>query len=206
MKPEKTCKNHPDREARSFCHHCADDLCNECLQEGPRFYYCRKIKCKKALRDETELYGKKCPSCGANKKFGSIFCHSCGYRLKPVAEREKGDLVTLSRYGNAIEAHLARTKLESQGVLAFVFDEHTISLNPIYDIALGGVRVKIKNSDLKKALKILGPRASGTFWAPSALVLGTHLLSEYVFSALLMVVGALFFCIIKFYYWSLVSG
>jgi hypothetical protein len=73
------------------------------------------------------------------------------------------DLVTIARFSSAIEAHLARTKLESEGIQAFVADEHMIAINPIYDLALGGVKLQIKNSDVERARKSLGDSSNGSF-------------------------------------------
>ncbi len=52
MKPEHTCVNHPGAEIVSFCHHCYDRLCKDCVTEGPEHYYCRKPECLKALESE----------------------------------------------------------------------------------------------------------------------------------------------------------
>jgi hypothetical protein len=76
------------------------------------------------------------------------------------------DLVTIARFSSAIEAHLARTKLESEGIEAFVADEHMISIDPFYDLALGGVKLQTKNSNVKRALKSLGDSSNGSFRPP----------------------------------------
>ena len=39
------CKNHPDRKAINSCHNCKESLCEECLEEGLVYYYCRKPEC-----------------------------------------------------------------------------------------------------------------------------------------------------------------
>ena len=68
---------------------------------------------------------------------------------------EGEDLVTVARFSTAMEAHLARTKLESEGIKAYVADEHIMAINPMYDFALGGVRLKTKSSDVEKAVQCL---------------------------------------------------
>ncbi|HTA77882.1 MAG TPA: DUF2007 domain-containing protein [bacterium] len=70
------------------------------------------------------------------------------------------DLVTVARFSSGMEAQLARTKLESEDIEAYVADEHMMSINPMYDFALGGVRVQTKRSDAERALKILNDFSS----------------------------------------------
>jgi hypothetical protein len=49
--------------------------------------------------------------------------------------------ITLATYIGAWEAHLARTKLESEGIFAFVLDDQIASINWFYSNAVGGVRL-----------------------------------------------------------------
>lgn len=65
------------------------------------------------------------------------------------------ELITLKIFDNSIGAHILRTKLESENIQAFVFDEHSVGINPIYGQALGGVKVKVNESDLEQAELIL---------------------------------------------------
>lgn len=65
------------------------------------------------------------------------------------------ELITLKVFDSAIEAHILRTKLESEQIDAFVFDEHSVGMNPLYGQALGGVKVKIKKEDSIRANEVL---------------------------------------------------
>lgn len=65
------------------------------------------------------------------------------------------ELITLKVLDSSIEAHILRSKLESEDIDAFVFDEHSISMNPLFTQALGGIRLKIRKEDHEKALSIL---------------------------------------------------
>ena len=67
----------------------------------------------------------------------------------------KDELVTISTYSSAIDAHLAKNKLESEGILAFLFDENMVSLNPLYNISVGGIKLKTLQSDRAQALAVL---------------------------------------------------
>ncbi|GAA0194794.1 hypothetical protein GCM10009122_58580 [Fulvivirga kasyanovii] len=64
-------------------------------------------------------------------------------------------LITLKTFDNSIEANLLRSKLESEGVLCFLFDENMVSLNPLYNLTLGGIKLKIREADAQKALQII---------------------------------------------------
>jgi hypothetical protein len=69
-------------------------------------------------------------------------------------------LVTVAAFSLAIEADLARTKLESEGIECFVADEHTVTMNWLYSHAIGGVKLKVWQSDLQRAKEILGRRSA----------------------------------------------
>ncbi len=52
-------------------------------------------------------------------------------------------MVTVASYSFPYEAHIARAQLESEGIPAFVADEHTINMQWLYSDALGGVKVQV---------------------------------------------------------------
>jgi hypothetical protein len=64
-------------------------------------------------------------------------------------------LITVKTFDNAFEAHLLRSKLDSEGIESYVFDENAVTLNPLFNITLGGIKVKIKAGDLNNARKII---------------------------------------------------
>jgi hypothetical protein len=119
-------------------------------------------------------------------------------KLQDTIQTQKhgNDLVTVAKYGNALEAHLASTKLQSRKIKSYVFDENLISLIPVYDIGLGGVRLKVRESDFDKAARVLGNKVRGSFWVPRPLVFATHFFSGYVFG-ILSVAAVLFIFLIK---------
>lgn len=65
------------------------------------------------------------------------------------------ELVTIKTFDNSIEAHLLRSKLRSQDVLCFLFDENIVSLNPLYDLMVGGIKLKVAQSDIEQATEII---------------------------------------------------
>jgi hypothetical protein len=64
-------------------------------------------------------------------------------------------LVTLAAFLNTTEAYLAQSKLESEGIDVFVFDDKLVGVNWLYSNAVGGVKLKVKESDARRAMEAL---------------------------------------------------
>lgn len=64
-------------------------------------------------------------------------------------------LVTIRTFDNSMDAHIFRTKLESVGIRCYLFDDTMVSLNPIYNVALGGIKLKVSDADAIKARKVI---------------------------------------------------
>ncbi len=64
-------------------------------------------------------------------------------------------LITIKTFENPIQAHIIKTRLESEDVLCFLFDENIVSINPLYNVLVGGIKLKIREEDHEKAQKIL---------------------------------------------------
>ncbi|MGM0952606.1 MAG: DUF2007 domain-containing protein [Pseudomonadota bacterium] len=64
-------------------------------------------------------------------------------------------LVTISRYSMPYEAHIARSRLDAEGIPAFVADEHTINMQWMYSNALGGVRLQVPEPYVEAAIEVL---------------------------------------------------
>lgn len=45
------CLNHPERKAFNFCKVCRNYYCEDCLVEGPEYYYCKNEKCQQELKN-----------------------------------------------------------------------------------------------------------------------------------------------------------
>jgi hypothetical protein len=73
--------------------------------------------------------------------------------LKLTVDSDK--LVTLAAFDNAIDAHLLRSKLESEGIHSFIFDENMMTLNPLINLSVGGIKVKVMERDLVSAKDIV---------------------------------------------------
>lgn len=64
-------------------------------------------------------------------------------------------LITIARYSLPYEAHIARSRLDAEGIPAFVADEHTINMQWLLSDALGGVRLQVPEAHVDKALAVL---------------------------------------------------
>ena len=64
-------------------------------------------------------------------------------------------LVTVSTYSFPYEAHIAKAKLDAEGIPAFVADEHTINMQWLFSNAMGGVKLQVPQTFVERALDIL---------------------------------------------------
>lgn len=65
------------------------------------------------------------------------------------------NLITIKTFDNGIEAHLLKIRLENEGIDCFIFDENIVTLMPLYNIGVGGIKLKINEHDKDKALGII---------------------------------------------------
>jgi hypothetical protein len=97
--------------------------------------------------DEFQDWVKVCPDCGVELTEQ----HPHQVVLKSLPER----LVTVSDYYFSTLAHLSKAKLESEGIQSFIFDEYIVNANWLYLIAIGGVKLKVREADAATAYRIL---------------------------------------------------
>ncbi len=65
------------------------------------------------------------------------------------------NLITIKTFNDGISSHIVKARLESEGIQCFVYDENIVTLNPLYNIAVGGVKLKINEEDRERALTVL---------------------------------------------------
>ena len=63
--------------------------------------------------------------------------------------------ITIISFTYPHEAHLAKGKLESEGIQVWIKDELTAQVNNFYSNAIGGVKLLVQESDFYQAYKIL---------------------------------------------------
>ena len=64
-------------------------------------------------------------------------------------------LITFKTFDNSIDAHILKAKFESEGIPCYLFDEHIISVNPLYSQLVGGIKLKINEEDVIYAKNVL---------------------------------------------------
>lgn len=72
-------------------------------------------------------------------------------------------LVRIAAYSTSIEAHLARGRLEAEGVAAFVCHEHFVGLDWSKAWVYGGISVCVHSSDVERAREIVSAHARGEY-------------------------------------------
>ncbi|WP_353138825.1 DUF2007 domain-containing protein [Pseudopedobacter sp.] len=65
------------------------------------------------------------------------------------------ELITVKVFDNAIEAHILKSRLESEGIVCFIFDDNMVSLNPLYNVTLGGIKLKVREVDVEHVNTII---------------------------------------------------
>lgn len=65
------------------------------------------------------------------------------------------ELTTIKTFDNSIEVHLLKVQLENEGIECFVFDENIVTANPMYSYAVGGIKLKVRTSDIEQVRVIL---------------------------------------------------
>lgn len=77
------------------------------------------------------------------------------------------DIVTVATYTDAVQAYLARGRLDVEGIPATVAHEHHIWANWMLSNALGGVKIQVPTSFRECALEILGRHDRGEYALPT---------------------------------------
>lgn len=72
-------------------------------------------------------------------------------------------LVQIASYTTPLEAHLARGRLESEDITAFVFDENHVWSNWMLSTALHGVKLHVYAKDAERAKTIIESHNRGEF-------------------------------------------
>ncbi|RKR83083.1 putative signal transducing protein [Mucilaginibacter gracilis] len=64
-------------------------------------------------------------------------------------------IVTFKTYYDPMLAHIVRTRLEDNGIACFIADENMGTIYPIYNAAIGGIKLKVFARDLEKCTAIV---------------------------------------------------
>ena len=64
------------------------------------------------------------------------------------------DFVILQSFNNYMDAHLLMAKLESEDIECWLQDENTVTINPIWTNAVGGIKLLVTKKDFGRAYEI----------------------------------------------------
>lgn len=62
---------------------------------------------------------------------------------------------TLKTFDNAMDAHILKAAIEAEGISCYLFDENIVTLNPLFNITVGGIKLSVATSDFESAMKVL---------------------------------------------------
>lgn len=65
------------------------------------------------------------------------------------------NFVPVQVYQNYIDAHIAKGQLEEAGISCWLKDEHTVTTNPIWTNAVGGIKLMVAESAQGEARQVL---------------------------------------------------
>jgi predicted RNA-binding Zn-ribbon protein involved in translation (DUF1610 family) len=71
-------------------------------------------------------------------------------------------LVVIAQFRDLPSAGLAQSTLEAAGIRCFLDDQYTIGINWLYSNALGGIKLRVMESDAGKAREILQNQIDNT--------------------------------------------
>ena len=72
--------------------------------------------------------------------------------------RHDESLVSVAEFNTVIEARVAMGRLESAGIRCVIEGENTLSVNPLYGVVLGGLKLQVPEASAQEATKLLQER------------------------------------------------
>jgi hypothetical protein len=76
-------------------------------------------------------------------------------------------------YSDVMAAHVARARLEAEGIRTFLLDENLLTVNPLLAGAMGGVKLVVAAADADIARELLA-RPSAVCDEPACPACGSH--------------------------------
>lgn len=65
------------------------------------------------------------------------------------------EFVVLDVYDNYIPAHITMGRLEAEGIICWLKDENTVTIDPLLAIAVGGIKLMVAKHQEERARDIL---------------------------------------------------
>lgn len=73
---------------------------------------------------------------------------------------DNDQIVTFEAYYDPMYAEIIRTKLEANGITCYIADSHMIWIKPYLNQALGGVKIKMFESDVERSKQLISQTLS----------------------------------------------
>lgn len=80
----------------------------------------------------------------------------------------KDGYACVASFTEPLQANLAKTKLQSEGIDCYLTNEHMVRMNFFYSQALGGVQLFVPEQDLQRAREALEGKGFTLFALPDA--------------------------------------
>ncbi len=65
------------------------------------------------------------------------------------------ETIVLRRFDNYFSAHIMKSKLEDTGIHCYLFDENSVTVNPVFSNAIGNIKLVVADYDEKRATEAL---------------------------------------------------
>ena len=65
------------------------------------------------------------------------------------------EFVQVAVYDNYVSAHIAMGRLEDSGIRCWLKDENTVTIDPLLNYAIGGIKLMVAGTQAERALSIL---------------------------------------------------
>lgn len=65
------------------------------------------------------------------------------------------NFVVIKTFDNYFSANVLLARLESEGIMCYLRDEHTVTIDPLLTNAIGGIKLMVSDTDLDKAQTVL---------------------------------------------------
>ncbi|MEJ2054595.1 MAG: hypothetical protein P8X42_11805 [Calditrichaceae bacterium] len=138
----KYCMNHPVKKAINKCHHCNNYYCEECLNEGYEYYYCKKPECHKVYLSEILPERVKCPDCSAaieleiqersNRKFECPVCHNfINWENNPLGKTNSSGFVYITETFNLGDVAFIKSILGESDIDYYFSGENFLNMGQL---------------------------------------------------------------------------
>lgn len=74
--------------------------------------------------------------------------------------------VTILTFDTIIDAHISMGRLRAEGIECHLMDEHLVQTDMLYSPAVGGIKLKVDETDRVRALQILAQDYSDELYSP----------------------------------------